>query len=128
MSGTVFVDGAALEAAAAESEAAGAEDAVVGAALVVAVVVATGVEAVAVGAAEFEVLELAGAPVPVDVPDGVHDGVQAATMARSERPDERWMFMRRAWDDTPRGCVKEIRGHVARPACSVTPWIPLAVS
>ena len=130
MSGTVFVDGAALDAAAAESEAGGAADAVVGvAALALAAAAAAVGDALAVGAAEFDVEELAGAPVPVDVPDGVHDGAQAATMARSERPEERGMFMGRgAWDDTTAAGVKENRGHVARPARSVTPWMHIRVA
>lgn len=85
MSGTVFVDaGAELAAAAAESEAAGAAEAVVGLVPVFAFALATPAEALTVGAAEFDVPELAGAPVPVDVPDGV----QAAATASSDRPNE----------------------------------------
>ena len=97
MSGTVFVDagaGVALAEAPAESEDAGAADAVVGAALTLAAAVA------ALGDAEFEVPELAGAPVPVEVPEGVQ---AAARAARSDRPSERKVVMTGEWDDTTEG-------------------------
>lgn len=106
MSGTVFVEAGADDALAdapEESDAAGAAEAVVG----VALMLIAGVAAVAaLGDPEFEVPELAGAPVPVDVPEGVH----AAVRAKSERPmkpSERRVVMTRAWDDTSKGCVKQ---------------------
>lgn len=107
MSGTVFVDaGAALADVPASPDVAGVADAVVG----VALMLAAGVAAVAAlapvvpVAPEPDVPELAGAPVPVEVPDGVH---AAATDTRKGSPNERKVVMTRAWDDTTEGAVKE---------------------
>src|SRR5687768_9946066 len=105
MSGTVFVDvdAAAADAPASSGAVVGVAEAVAG----VALMLSAGVAAVAALApvVVLDVPELAGAPVPVEVPEGVQ--AAAATKARTGRPSERKVVMTRAWDDTTEGRVKE---------------------
>jgi hypothetical protein len=120
MSGTVFVEAGAGVAAEAppESDAAGVAEAVVG----VAPVLVAGVSPGDPVAAEFDVPELAGAPVPVEVPDGVH--AAEAARARRGRANEREVLISRAWDDTSAGGVKEESASRRRTERDVPPAPP----